>query len=70
MRAGVTRPITVATALEVGGMALCFPLFAFGFGAMGVTAALAAQVCGRTLGVGFLVLRSRAVSVHPATASG
>ncbi len=55
-----TRPITVATALEVGGIALFFPTLAWGFGIMGVTAALAAQVGGRVLGVGFLVLQTRA----------
>lgn len=59
VRAGTTRPISVATALEVGGMALCFPAFAWGAGMMGVTAALASQVCGRTLGVGFLLWCSR-----------
>jgi hypothetical protein len=61
VRARDTRPITVATALEVGGIALCFPIFAWGLGLMGVTAALAAQLCGRTLGVGFLVLHTRAL---------
>ncbi len=55
VRAGTTRPISVATAIEVGGMALCFPVFAWGLGMMGVTAALAAQLCGRAMGVGFLV---------------
>jgi hypothetical protein len=63
VRTGVTRPITVATALEVGGMALLFPLFAWGVGLMGVTAALAAQVCGRAGGVAFLVWQRRALRV-------
>ena len=56
-----TRPITVATALEVGGIAVLFPLFGWGLGFMGVTAAMAAQLGGRALGVGFLTLRARSV---------
>lgn len=59
VRTGVTRPITVATALEVGGIALLFPLFGWGLGFMGVTAAMAAQLGGRSLGVGFLLWRGR-----------
>jgi progressive ankylosis protein len=61
-----TRPITVATALEVGGMALLFPLFGWGFGLMGVTAAIAAQLGGRALGVGFLTVRARRLRVGTA----
>ncbi len=55
-----TRPITVATAIEVGAIALLFPLFGWGLGWMGVTAAMAALVCGRTLGVLFLSWSARA----------
>jgi Na+-driven multidrug efflux pump len=60
VRTGDTRPITIASALEVGGMALLFPAFAWGAGLMGVTAAIAAQVGGRLLGVSFLTWRVRA----------
>ncbi len=56
-----TRPITLATALEVGGMALIFPALAWGFDVIGVTAALAAQVGGRALGVSFLLWQARAL---------
>jgi progressive ankylosis protein len=52
-----TRPITIATAIEVTTIALLFPLFGWGLGWMGVTAAMVALVGGRTLGVGFLALK-------------
>ncbi len=55
-----TRPITMATAIEVTTIALLFPLFGWGLGLMGVTAAMAALVCGRTLGVAFLWWKLRA----------
>jgi hypothetical protein len=42
-----TRPITVATSLEVGGIALFFMLAAWVFGLIGVTSAFAAFVGGR-----------------------
>jgi progressive ankylosis protein len=61
-----TRPITVATAIEVTSIALLFPLFGWGFGLMGVTAAMAALVCGRTLGVTFLAWKTRARPEAPA----
>jgi len=54
-----TRPITVATVIEVGGIAVLFPLFGWGLGMMGVTAAMAAQLGGRALGVGFLTWQVR-----------
>jgi len=56
-----TRPITVATAIEVTTIALLFPFFGWGLGWMGVTAAMAALVCGRLLGVAFLAWRVRGV---------
>jgi hypothetical protein len=56
-----TRPITVATAIEVTAIALLFPLYGWGFGLMGVTAAMAALVTGRSLGVAFLWWRVRQV---------
>ncbi len=57
-----TRPITVATALEIGGIAVLFPVFGWWMGLMGVTAAMAAQLGGRTMGVAFLTWRARAAS--------
>jgi hypothetical protein len=54
-----TRPITVATAIEVTTIALLFPFFGWGLGWMGVTAAMAALVSGRVLGVAFLAWRVR-----------
>jgi progressive ankylosis protein len=55
-----TRPITLATAIEVATIALVFPLLAWGLGFMGVTAAMGALAVGRTLGVGYLGWRLRA----------
>jgi progressive ankylosis protein len=54
-----TRPITVATALEVGSIALLFPVLGWGLGWMGVTAAMTALCVGRTVGVLFLGWRLR-----------
>jgi progressive ankylosis protein len=54
-----TRPITLATAIEVSAIALLFPFFGWVLGWMGVTAAMAALVSGRTLGVAFLAWRVR-----------
>jgi len=56
-----TRPITVATILEVLVIASLFPLLAWGLGWMGVTAAMGALVVGRLTGVLFLVGRVRRV---------
>ena len=53
-----TRPITLATALEVSGIALLFPVLGWGLGWMGVTAAFAALLGGRIAGVAFLTLRT------------
>jgi O-antigen/teichoic acid export membrane protein len=49
-----TRPITVASVIEVGGIALLFPVFGWGMGFTGVTAAMAAFLGGRLAGVLFL----------------
>ncbi len=64
-----TRPITMATVLEVAGIALLFPLLGWGLGWMGVTAAFSALLAGRILGVSFLTVRAsrvrtRAGGVH------
>ncbi len=54
-----TRPITVATVIEVVTIAALFPLFGFGVGMVGVTAASIAFLAGRTGGVVFLLGRVR-----------
>lgn len=53
-----TRPITLATAIEVTGIAVLFPLFGWGIGMTGVTAAMVAFVGGRLAGVWFLASRT------------
>lgn len=57
VQARQTAPITMATALEVTGIAVFFPLLGWGVGMMGVTAAFGALLGGRLLGVGFLTYR-------------
>lgn len=52
-----TRPITFATAIEVAAIAAIFPLFGWGVGLTGVTAAMIAFVGGRLAGVLFLTSR-------------
>jgi len=54
VRARRTRPITVATVIEVGTIALLFPVLGWGMGWTGVTAAMVALVCGRAGAVAFL----------------
>lgn len=61
-----TGPITMATALEVTGIAVLFPVLGWGVGMMGVTAAFGALLGGRVLGVGFLLLRMRRAGPLPA----
>ncbi len=56
-----TRPITLATILEVTVIVVLFPLLGWGLGWMGVTAAMAALVLGRLSGVLFLYGRVRKV---------
>lgn len=60
-----TAPITVATALEVATIAALFPLFAWGFGLIGVTAAMCAFVAGRLAGVGYLSAPARRAMATP-----
>ncbi len=50
-----TRPITIATVIEVVTIAALFPLFGWGMGMVGVTAAVIAFVAGRVGGVTFLL---------------
>jgi Na+-driven multidrug efflux pump len=52
-----TRPITLATAIEVGVIALAFPALGWGVGVVGVTAAFTAFVAGRASSNVFLALR-------------
>ncbi|MDX1674219.1 MAG: hypothetical protein R3314_05385 [Longimicrobiales bacterium] len=54
-----TRPITVATVIEVVTIAALFPFFGWGIGMVGVTAAAIAFLAGRTGGVVFLLGRVR-----------
>jgi uncharacterized membrane protein YccC len=53
-----TRPITVASFIEVAGIALLFPVFGWGMGFTGVTAAMTAFLGGRLAGVVFLAGRT------------
>ena len=54
-----TRPITIATALEVAGVAAFFTALGWWVELVGVTAAVLAFVAGRVLGVGYLVGSTR-----------
>jgi hypothetical protein len=54
-----TRPITLATVIEVITIATLFPLFGWGIGMVGVTAAVLAFVGGRLGSVGFLLGKTR-----------
>ncbi len=51
-----TRAISVATALEVGGMALFFPLLGWKLGLVGVTAAAISILLGRIASTSFLMI--------------
>jgi Na+-driven multidrug efflux pump len=61
-----TRPITVATALEVGFIALAFAWFGWGLDMVGVSAAFAAFVVGRLAANSFLAYRCRQVLAQTA----
>jgi hypothetical protein len=56
-----TRPITVATALEVGGIAVLFPLLGWHAGMVGVTAAALAILLGRLASNSFLLFACKNV---------
>ncbi|MBW3552954.1 MAG: hypothetical protein KY466_05565 [Gemmatimonadetes bacterium] len=56
-----TRPITIATALEVVGVAVVFTALGWWVELVGVTAAVLAFVAGRILGVGYLLGSMRRV---------
>ena len=51
-----TRAITMATALEVGGIALFFPLLGWKLGMVGVTAAALSIIIGRVASNSFLMV--------------
>jgi progressive ankylosis protein len=53
------RHITVASAVEVGTIAVVFSVLAWGFDLVGVTAAFGAFVCGRVLSTGYLIMPCR-----------
>lgn len=64
-----TRPITIASALEVGGIAVLFLVFGWKVGMLGATAAWLAQVGGRVAANAYLVVpvqRTRRVLVKAA----
>ena len=50
-----TRPITIATALEVTGIAVVFPLLGWKAGMVGVTAAAVSILLGRIAANSFLM---------------
>ena len=50
-----TRPLTWATVVEVGGIALLFPLLGWKLGVVGATAALSAFLVGRAAGNLYLI---------------
>ena len=56
-----TRPITVATTIEVVAIALLFVVFGWNVGLIGVTAAFLAFLGGRVGGTLYLVKKCRAV---------
>jgi hypothetical protein len=56
-----TRPITIATALEVAGMAILFPLLGWKAGWVGVTAAATALLVGRLAANTFLLFPCKSV---------
>ncbi len=60
-----TRPITIATALEVSGIALIFPLLGWKIGMVGVTAAAISILLGRIAANSFLMAPCRKASVLP-----
>ena len=65
-----TSPISGATVVEVAGIALLFPLFGFGFGWIGVTAAFVAFVGARVAGNLYLLRPVRQVLARNAPEEG
>ena len=50
-----TRPITIATAIEVAGIGMLFPLLGWRFDMVGVTAAAISMLVGRVAANVFLI---------------
>jgi hypothetical protein len=61
MQSRVTRPITVATVLEVSAIAVLFAVGGWGIGLVGVTAAFVSYVGGRALSTAYLYFQVRSV---------
>jgi hypothetical protein len=61
MQSRVTRPITVATALEVSAIAILFSVGGWWIGLVGVTAAFVSYVGGRALSTAYLYFQVRKV---------
>ena len=59
MQSRITRPITVATAIEVSAIAAFFAIGGWWIGLAGVTAAFLSYVGGRTLSTAYLLTRVR-----------
>jgi len=56
-----TGPISWATFIEVGLVLFCFPIFAWGFGIVGVTSAIASFLIGRSASCLYLAAPCRRV---------
>jgi hypothetical protein len=65
-----TGPITWATVAEVGLVLVCFPIFAWGFGVVGVTSAIAAFLIGRSMSCAYLAAPCRRAVGIEATSVG
>ncbi len=59
MQARRTRPITLATTMEVGVIAGTFMIAGWGLGLVGITAAFAAFLMGRLVSTGYLLVAAR-----------
>jgi O-antigen/teichoic acid export membrane protein len=59
MQARRTRPITVATTMEVAVIAGTFMIAGWGLGLVGITAAFAAFLTGRLVSTGYLLFAAR-----------
>lgn len=66
VKARRTRPITMATAIEVTIIAVLFPALGWGLGWMGVTAAITSLMVARVFGVTFLAWAVRTTAAKAA----
>jgi Na+-driven multidrug efflux pump len=60
-----TRPITIATTMEVLVIALTFMIGGWGLGLVGITAAFAAFLAGRVVSTGYLLVAARKALRRP-----